>query len=74
MLGSRGLASVFKGAVNIVKPTFNLSLSSIPKFHMSCSAMGLASIQSLIINPNTLNLMNLRELLLKSKSVSDSPS
>jgi len=67
MFGLRGLTFGLKQAAHMSGVGKTFSMASVPKFNYSTSVVGAAMMQSLI-NPNTMTMLNLRELILKSKA------
>lgn len=48
------------------------SITAIPKYNYSSAILANVAAQNSIINPNTIQMVNLRELILSTKSETDS--
>jgi hypothetical protein len=67
MFGLKGISTSIKYASKMTT-SFKLdSLMAIPKFSYGSSIAEITASQSSIINPNIMRILNLRELILKSK-------
>lgn len=67
MFGLRGLCNL-KQAAKATGFTMIKPVVLAPKFYYSSAVSKMIAAQTGIINPNTITLQNLREMILKSKS------
>ncbi len=67
MFGLKGIPTGIKYARRMTTSFKLNSVLAVPKFSYSSAIAEIASSQSSIINPNIMRMLNLRELILKSK-------